>query len=181
MPDKIKAVAPDAPLDSWDLLFKPENAKRIAACGITMMDSAIDVIPSVLKFLGRDPGQQRAGRSRRGRADVDGDPSLYPLFRQRRRAGGAWRPVRPASRSIIPATYAGGVARGRGEARASPSRYIAPKEGVEVGFDMLAIPADAPHKDAALAFINFVLRPAVMARHHRCHALSERGAGQPSR
>ena len=42
--------------------------------------------------------------------------------------------------------------------------YIAPKEGVEVGFDMLAIPADAPHKDAALAFIDFVLRPDVMAR-----------------
>jgi putrescine transport system substrate-binding protein len=36
---KVKAVAPDAPLDSWDLLFRPENAKRIAACGITMMDS----------------------------------------------------------------------------------------------------------------------------------------------
>jgi len=45
-PERIRAVAPDVPLDSWDLLFKPENAKRIAACGITMMDSAIDVIPS---------------------------------------------------------------------------------------------------------------------------------------
>ena len=43
-------------------------------------------------------------------------------------------------------------------------RYIAPKEGVQVGFDMLAIPADAPHKAAALAFINFVLRPEVMAK-----------------
>jgi len=43
-------------------------------------------------------------------------------------------------------------------------RYVAPKEGAEIGFDMLAIPADAPHKEAALAFINFVLRPDIMAR-----------------
>ena len=53
--DRILALTPDAPLDSWDLLFKPENARRIAPCGITMMDSATDVIPSVLHYLGRDP------------------------------------------------------------------------------------------------------------------------------
>ena len=45
---KIRALAPDAPLDSWDLLFKPENARRLAPCGITILDSAIDVIPSAL-------------------------------------------------------------------------------------------------------------------------------------
>ncbi len=42
-------------------------------------------------------------------------------------------------------------------------RYVAPKEGAQLGFDMLAIPADAAHKEAALAFINFVLQPDVMA------------------
>ncbi len=54
-PDRVKTLAPDAPMDSWDLLFKPENARRIAPCGITMMDFAIDVIPGVLKYLGRSP------------------------------------------------------------------------------------------------------------------------------
>jgi len=42
--------------------------------------------------------------------------------------------------------------------------YVAPKEGSQIGFDMLAIPSDAPHKEEALAFINFVLQPAIMAR-----------------
>ncbi len=42
--------------------------------------------------------------------------------------------------------------------------YVAPKEGAEIGFDMLAIPSDAPHKEEALAFINFVLQPDIMAR-----------------
>ena len=55
IPDKIKALAPDAPMDSWDLLFKPENAKLLAPCGIVLMDSAIDTIPTVLKYLGKDP------------------------------------------------------------------------------------------------------------------------------
>ena len=55
IPEGIKALAPDAPMNSWDLLLKPENAKRIAPCGISLMDSAIDTIPSVLKYLGRNP------------------------------------------------------------------------------------------------------------------------------
>ena len=55
VPDKIKALAPDAPMDSWDLLLKPENAKLLAPCGIVLMDSAIDTIPTVLKYLGKNP------------------------------------------------------------------------------------------------------------------------------
>ena len=67
IPDKVRALAPDAPMDSWDLLFSPENARRIAPCGITMMDSAIDVIPRVLQYLGRDPEQHRSRGPRGGR------------------------------------------------------------------------------------------------------------------
>ena len=54
-PDRIRALAPDAPLDSWALLLDPAWAKLLAPCGIIMMDSAIDVIPSVLRYLGRSP------------------------------------------------------------------------------------------------------------------------------
>jgi putrescine transport system substrate-binding protein len=49
LPDKVKAAAPNAPTDSWDLLLKPEWAKLLAPCGIVLMDTAIDTIPSVLK------------------------------------------------------------------------------------------------------------------------------------
>ena len=64
--------------------------------------------------------------------------------------------------------YSGDVAQAAARAEEAGNgvtvSYIAPKEGAEVGFDMLAIPSDAPHKEAALAFINFVLRPEIMAR-----------------
>ena len=53
--DRIAALAPDAPLDSWQLLFNPAHARRLARCGIAVMDSATDVLPSVLRALGRPP------------------------------------------------------------------------------------------------------------------------------
>ncbi len=37
--------------------------------------------------------------------------------------------------------------------------YVLPQEGMGLWYDNLAIPKGAPHKDAATAFINFVLRP----------------------
>ena len=37
--------------------------------------------------------------------------------------------------------------------------YVLPEEGMGLWYDNLAIPKGAPHKDAATAFINFVLRP----------------------
>ncbi len=160
--EKIKAVAPDAPLDSWDLLFNPKHAKRIAACGIIMMDSAIDVIPSVLKFLGRDPDSNAP-------ADLAFVEQALMAIRPYIRAfasGGALEAL-ATGQACLAFDYSGDAT--QAAARAAEAKqgvsvvYIAPKEGVEVGFDMLAIPADAPHKDAALAFINFVLRPDVMA------------------
>jgi putrescine transport system substrate-binding protein len=160
--EKVKAAAPDAPLDSWDLLFRPEYAKRLAACGITMMDSAIDVIPSVLKFLGRDPDSNTP-------ADLDAVEQALMAIRPYIRtfaSGGALEALATGQTCLV-FDYSGDVTQAAARATEAKNgdtiRYIAPKEGVEVGFDMLAIPADAPHKDAALAFINFVLQPSVMA------------------
>jgi putrescine transport system substrate-binding protein len=162
LPDKIKAVAPDAPLDSWDLLFNPENAKRISACGITMMDSAIDVIPSVLKFLGRDPDSNAPGDLAAAEQAL---LAIRPYIRSF--AGGGALEALATGQTCVAFDYSGDVTQAASRAAEAKQgidvRYIAPKEGVEVGFDMLAIPVDAPHKDAALAFIDFVLRPAVMA------------------
>jgi putrescine transport system substrate-binding protein len=161
--EKIRALAPDAPLDSWNLLFRPEHAKRIAACGITMMDSAIDVIPSVLKYLGRDPNSNAPD-------DLAAAEQALLAIRPYIRAfssGGALEAL-ATGQTCLAFDYSGDVTQAAARAAEAKQgvavRYIAPKEGVQVGFDMLAIPADAPHKAAALAFINFVLRPEVMAK-----------------
>lgn len=162
LPDKIRALAPDAPMDGWDLLFKPENARRLAPCGIVMMDSAIDVIPSVLRYLGKPTGSVEA-------ADLAAVEKVLMGIRPyiRTFANGGALEALASGRSCLAVDYSGDVIQAAMRAKEAKRgvivAYITPKEGAQVGFDMLAIPADAPHKDAALAFINFVLRPDVMA------------------
>ncbi|WP_426958899.1 extracellular solute-binding protein [Muricoccus radiodurans] len=161
--DRIRALAPDAPLDSLDLILRPENARRIARCGIAIMDSGIDVIPSVLRWLGKDPNSADAA--------------------DQQAAERALLAIRPHVRAIISSaaitdalaqgeycavlTYSGDVVqaqtRAREAGREAGLTYVQPRAGAQLWFDMLAIPADAPNPDAAHAFIDFMLRPEVMA------------------
>lgn len=162
LPDRIRALAADAAMDGWDLLFRPENARRLAACGITVMDSAIDVIPSVLRYLGRPTASTDA-------ADLalveKALMAIRPYIRTFANAGTL--EALASGQTCLALTYSGDViqaqARAREAGRGVVVRYVTPKQGAQVAFDMLAIPADAPHKDAALAFIDFVLRPPMMA------------------
>ena len=142
--DRVRALAPDAPTDSLDLLMKPENARRLAGCGIMVMDSPTDVLPSVQRWLGRDPNGTSA-------EDL-------------RAAGDALMAIRRHVRAIIPSssildalasgeacvalTYSGDViqaqARAREANRGVEVAYVMPR-GAQLWFDMLAIPADAPN------------------------------------
>ncbi len=162
VPERIRALAPDAPLDSWDLLLRPENARRIAPCGITMMDSATDVIPSVLHYLGRDPNSADPADL----ASVERTLTAIRPYIRSFASGGAVNAL-AAGETCLVLSYSGDVI--QAAARAAEARdgvgvrYVAPKEGAQLWFDMLAIPTDAPHPDAALAFINFILQPDVIA------------------
>jgi putrescine transport system substrate-binding protein len=163
IPERIRQVAPDAPMDSLAILLDPQHARRVARCGIAVMDSAVDVLPSVLRHLGFHP-----------------DTTAPAELEAAQRALLAIRPFLrsiPSPPAIIDAlangeiclafTYSGDViqagARAREARRAHEVTYVTPREGAQLWFDMLAIPADAPNPDAAHAFINFVLQPDVMA------------------
>lgn len=162
-PERIRAIWPEAPLDSLDLILNPENLRRIARCGVAVMDSAVDVLPSVLRHLGRHPDST-------ARDDLDAAQRLLLSIRPHLRSI-------PSPPAIIDAlaggeicaafTYSGDViqagARAREARRPFTVQYLPPREGAQLWFDLLAIPADAPNPDAAHAFINFVLQPDVMA------------------
>jgi putrescine transport system substrate-binding protein len=162
-PDRIRALAPGAPLDSWALLLDPTWAKRVAPCGIIMMDSAIDVVPSVLRYLGRSPDAL-------GPDDVEAVSNTLMAIRPyiREFASGGALEALAAGHACVAMDYSGDVDQAGVRAKEAGNNvgvtFVAPKEGAEIGFDMLSIPADAPHKEEALAFINFVLRPDIMAR-----------------
>ncbi len=162
LPDKIRALAPDAPMDGWDLLFRPEHAKRLAKCGITMMDSAIDVIPSVLRYLGHPTDSADPAHLAAVEKTLMGIRPYIRTF-----AGGAALEALASGQTCLVFDYSGDViqaaARAKEAKRGVTVAYVTPKQGAQIAFDMLAIPANAPHKENALKFINFVLAPDVMA------------------
>lgn len=161
--DKIAALAPDADRASWSLLLDPRNAARLAGCGITILDTAIDVIPSLLLATGHSPES-------RVPADLDvAGAALSAIRKQVRGFAGAGAVEALASgESCLVLTYSGDVIqaafRAQEAGRVAHIRYVTPKEGAQLWFDVLAIPADAPHKAEAAAFIDFILKPENIAK-----------------
>ncbi len=157
--DRIRAIAPDLALDGLDVLLKPENAKRLAGCGLAVMDSVTDVLPSVLRWLGRDPDSADAGDLRAAEAAL---LAIRPQLRAIP-GSGALLDMLATGEVCVALAYSGDViqaaARAREAGRGVEIGYVAPAAGPHLFFDMLAIPADAPNPDAAHAFIDFLLRP----------------------
>ncbi|MBA4096972.1 MAG: spermidine/putrescine ABC transporter substrate-binding protein PotF [Rhodospirillum sp.] len=160
---KVKErLGENAPIDSFDLLFKPENAAKLQDCGISMLDSPSDILPPALKYLGKDP---------HSKSEED-----YAAVEQMLTA------VRPYVKYFHSSQYindlAGGelcavigwsgdifIAQARAEEAGSKAElsYSIPKEGTLLWVDSLAIPKDAKNVDNALKFIDYLNRPQVAA------------------
>src|SRR5690606_22591267 len=53
--EKVKQALPNAPVNSWALLYDPENLEKLSTCGVMMLDSAEDVLPSLMNYQGVKP------------------------------------------------------------------------------------------------------------------------------
>jgi putrescine transport system substrate-binding protein len=156
-------LGPDARIDSWDVIFKPESMARFKSCGIHMLDSADDILPAALKYLGLNPNSS--------------DPA------ELERAADLLIKVRPFVRKFHSSEYLNALASGeiclvvgfsgdikQAQKRAAEAKggidigYVIPKEGAQLWFDNLAIPKDAWHVAEAHEFINFLLKPEVAAK-----------------
>jgi putrescine transport system substrate-binding protein len=163
-PDRVRAaLGAEVPLDGLDILLDPENARRLRGCGLVVMDSATDVLPSVLRWLGRDPDGAEA-------ADLRAAEAALLAVRPHLRAipgSGQILDMLATGEACVALTYSGDViqaaARAREAGRGVEIAYVAPKTGAHLWFDMLAVPADAPNPEAAHAFVDFLLRPEAMA------------------
>jgi putrescine transport system substrate-binding protein len=127
------------------------------------MDSATDVLPTLLRWLGKSPDSNEA-------ADLRAAEQALLGMRPHLRAipgSGALVDMLASGEICVALTYSGDViqaaARAREAARGVDLRYLAPPQGAHLWFDMLAIPADAPNPEAAHRFIDFLLRPEVIA------------------
>jgi putrescine transport system substrate-binding protein len=162
-PDQVKRALGTGTIDSWAAILEPANAARLAKCGITMLDSPTDVYGSVAIYKGLDPNSERP-------EDLKVvEEALMAVRRYVRYFHSSSYINDLASGEICVALgWSGDMlqARDRGAAAAKPVtvRYAIPKEGAINYFDMLAIPADAPHPGNAHAYLDFLMEPDVIAK-----------------
>ncbi len=162
--DKVKAALGSMPMPDnvWDLVFKPEYISKMQSCGVSFLDSATEIIPAALHYLGK-PAYSK------NQADYQG---VAPLLKS----------VRPYVTLFSSSGYINDMANGSiclalgwsgdiniAKQRALDSKTgqkleaLIPKNGGIIFFDVMVIPADAPHPGNAHKFINYILRPEVDA------------------
>lgn len=161
--DKVKAVlGADAPVNSWDLIFKPEILAKLKGCGVSFLDSPTEMLPAGLLYLGYNPNSQ----------DPKALQAAVELFNK----------LRPSVTYFNSSKYIGDLANGnicvavgysgdvyQAKARAEEASngvkvlYSIPKEGAGAFIDTVAIPKDAANTEGSLQFINFLMKPEVIA------------------
>lgn len=160
--DMVKKVLPDADLESLETIFKPENAEKLATCGLSILDSPTDVGPMVLKYLGLDPDT----------AGPEQYQKMVELFAR----------IRPYIATFDNSNYLTTIPNGEvcavnswsGDYSVARSRaaeagikmdlaYFVPKTGAPAWVDVWALPKDAPNLENAYLFLNYMLRPEVVA------------------
>lgn len=157
----IQQRLPNAPVDSLDLLFKPELAAKFADCGISLIDSPDEVLAVALNYLGRDP---RSAKPEDLAAASQLLLNIRPYIRKFQS-----QPVTDLVNGnlCLSLGYSGDMTQAQRAADASGKAatfgYHIPREGTTVWMDTMAIPIDARHPEYAYAFINFVMRPKNMA------------------
>jgi putrescine transport system substrate-binding protein len=158
----VKALMPDAPLDSWRLVFDPAVAAKVAKCGISMLDSPAEVLRAVYSYLGKDPNSQSAEDLAQAQVVL---LKIRPYIRNF--SSSEYIEALANGDLCISVAYNGDVMQARDRAREANKgidiKYVVPKEGSILWFDMLAIPKDAPDPDSAYAFMNYMMTPQVIA------------------
>ncbi|QDY71561.1 polyamine ABC transporter substrate-binding protein [Qingshengfaniella alkalisoli] len=160
---KVKEVlGEDAPINSVELVLDPANMEKLASCGVHFLDAPTEIIPMVLNYLGEDPDSH----------DPDVIEKAEPVLMS----------VRPYIQKFHSSEYINALANGdicvavgwsgdilQARDRAAEAdngvevAYNAAKEGAQMWFDQMAIPADAPNPDGAHVFLNFIMDPENMA------------------
>jgi len=152
---KIRERLPNAPLDSWDLLFDPEVVRHLADCGVTLIDASDELAELGLNYLGypadsNDPGQLAEALN------------LVAAIRPYVRYFHSSQYIDDFANGEVCLVlgWSGDLYQAMADAREGLElRYVIPKEGSILWFDLLAIPADAPHPDAAYRLLDHLLAP----------------------
>jgi putrescine transport system substrate-binding protein len=158
-----KILGSNAKIDSWDIVFKPENLAKFKDCGIHMLDSADDILPAALGYLGLDPNSTK-------QADLEKAADLVMKIRPyvRKFHSSEYLSALATGEICFVVGWSGDIMQARSRAAEAKNDieigYAIPKEGAQMFFDNLAIPADAKNLAEAYELINYLYRPDVAAK-----------------
>ncbi len=161
--EKVKAVLGVDKIDSWSVIFEPENIKKLSQCGVAFLDSADEMIPAMLNYLGLDPNSKNPDDYKKAEAKLMEVRPYITYFHSSKYIGDL------ANGDIcVAAGFSGDIfqaaARAEEAGKGVEIAYAIPKEGGNLWFDMVAVPADAANAKEAHAFIDYLLRPEVIAK-----------------
>jgi putrescine transport system substrate-binding protein len=158
----VKARMPDAPVDSLAMLFDPKVVSKFADCGVTFLDSPEDVIQLALAYLHKDPNSQSLDDLAAAERAV---MAVRPYIRNFD-SNSYWHLLASKESCLAIAwssDYSVAQARAREDGTGANLAFTLPKEGSNITYNAFLIPASAPHPQAAHEFLNFILRPRVIA------------------
>ena len=158
-----EALGGDGKIDSWEVVFKPELLAKFKGCGVYLLDSADDIMPAALQYLGFDPNSHKE-------AELQKAADLLVKVRSsvRKFHSSEYLDALATGEACFAVGFSGDVKQAQKRAAEAKNgveiAYAIPKEGAQLWFDNLAIPRDAKHVAEAHAFIDFLQRPEVAAK-----------------
>ncbi|THF50879.1 polyamine ABC transporter substrate-binding protein [Allorhizobium terrae] len=161
---KIKEIfGDDVKVDSWDFIFKPENAKKLQKCGLNILDASDETFAIAMNYIGKNPDSKKT-------ADLEAGAKVYEGIRPYAKTFNSAAYINDLANGDICATigWSGDIIQAKSRAEAAKNgveiQYVIPKEGTYMWFDNLAIPADAKNVEEAHEFINYLMKPDVIAK-----------------
>ncbi len=160
---KVKAALGDVPVDSWALIFKPENLAKLKDCGVHMLDAPTEMLPAALNYLGKNPDSRDRAELAEAAKVLEGIRPFVQKFHSSEYINAL------ANGDICVAVgWSGDIFQARDRADEAKNgveiSYAIPKEGALMWFDQMAIPADAKHVEEAHLFLDYIMRPEVIAK-----------------
>jgi putrescine transport system substrate-binding protein len=160
---RIRERMPDAPVDSFAMFYDPKVVARFKDCGVTLLDAPSEVVGTVLIYLGKDANSEKP-------EDLAAAEKVLMSIRPFIKYVNSSKYIDDLANGevCLALGWSGDVLQSRERSAAAGTgievKYLIPKEGAVMFFDMLAVPADAKHPRNAHLFIDYLLRPEIAAR-----------------
>lgn len=152
----------DMPLDTWALVFDPEITAKLANCGVTLMDDPLEVFTAARAYLGIDATDF-------SKESIDAAVALIQGVRPFIRYFHSSQYISDLANgdTCVAHGYSGDMFQARDRAAEAENgieiAYAVPKEGAVVWTDVMAIPNDAKNVAEAHQFIDYMMKPEVIA------------------